>query len=100
VNAGVAVVPETDDFVFQVKFTPFELYYFQVINRGMDQAFVYFTFERLVLLFEFRKMRLHRHAVCLLNQCPPMGLSLTQTHFKSDVTPGLAPQQTLSKAID
>src|SRR5664280_2567990 len=36
----------------------------------MCQAIVDFAFERLVLFFEFRKVRLHRHAECLLNLCP------------------------------
>ena len=65
----------------------------------MGQAIVDFAFERLMLLFEFRKVRLHRHSVCLLNQCPLMELSLAQTHRKGEATPGSAPQQTQPKPL-
>src|ERR1035438_9824885 len=34
----------------------------------MGQAIANFLFECLVLFFEFRKVRLHRHQSCLLNQ--------------------------------
>jgi hypothetical protein len=33
----------------------------------MNQAVVDLIFERLVLFFEFRKVRLQRHSECLLN---------------------------------
>jgi hypothetical protein len=92
-------MPQTLDLVLEVQFSTLELYNFQVIDRGMDQAIVDFTLERLMLLFEFSKVRLHRHAVCLLNQCPPMDLSLAQTHRKGDVTPGFAPRQTAPKPL-
>jgi hypothetical protein len=34
----------------------------------MVQTFVDFVLERLMPLFQFREVRLHRHAECLLNQ--------------------------------
>jgi hypothetical protein len=37
----------------------------------MSQAFVDFFLERLMSFLQFRKVRLHRHAVCLLNQWLP-----------------------------
>ena len=65
----------------------------------MGQAIVDFAFERLMLLFEFRKVRLHRHSVCLLNQYSLIELSLAQTHRKGEATPGSAPQQTQPKPL-
>jgi len=56
------------DLVLHLQFAPLELHNSQVIDRGMGQAFGNFIFERLMPFFQFRKMRLHRHAVCLLNQ--------------------------------
>src|ERR1039457_3107472 len=38
----------------------------------MGQAIANFLFECLVLFFEFRKVRLHRHQSCLLNQWAPI----------------------------
>jgi hypothetical protein len=55
------------DLVLEQQFTPFEFHNFQIIDRGMRLAIVYFFVECPVLLFKFRKMRLHRHAECLLN---------------------------------
>src|ERR1700675_1583483 len=37
----------------------------------MGQAFVDFLLERLMFFFKFRKVRLHRHQSCLLNQWAP-----------------------------
>ncbi len=65
----------------------------------MGQAIVDFAIECLMFLFKFRKVRLHRHSECLLNQCPLIELSLTQTHRKGDGTPGFAPQQTDPKPL-
>ncbi len=93
VHAGVSVVPQTFDLVLYQQFFTLELHDFQVIDRGMGQAFVDFLLERLVPFFEFRKVRLHRHAACLLNQWLPDELSLAQTQCKGDATPGFAPQQ-------
>jgi hypothetical protein len=56
------------DLVLHLQFTSFEFHDSQIIDRGMGQAFGDFIFERLMFLFQFRKVRLHRHAVCLLNQ--------------------------------
>jgi hypothetical protein len=99
VHAGVSVMPQTLDLVLQLQFTTLEFHDFQVIDRGMDQAIVDFAFERLMPFFEFRKVRLHRHSGCLLNQYPLMELSLTQTQHKGDVTPGFAPQQIVPKPL-
>jgi hypothetical protein len=52
-----------------------------------------------VLFFEFRKVRLHRHAACLLNQCLPDELTLAQTQCKGDGTPAFAPQQMGRKSL-
>ena len=56
------------DLVLYLQFAAFEFHDFQIIDRGMGQAFGNFVFERLMSFFQFRKVRLHRHAVCLLNQ--------------------------------
>jgi len=92
-------MPETLDFVLYLQFTPFEFDYFQVIGRGMGQAIVDLLFERLMLFFEFRKVRLHRHSACLLNQWLPDEISLAQTQYKGDVTPDFAPQQIKAKPL-
>src|SRR5579885_600787 len=55
------------DLVLHLQFLTLELHNLQVIDRGVGQAFVDFGFERLMLFFQFREMRLHRHAACLLN---------------------------------
>jgi len=55
------------DLVLDQQFTPFEFNNFQIIDSGMRLAIVYFFVECPVLFFKFRKMRLHRHAECLLN---------------------------------
>ena len=68
VHAGVTVMPEPFDLVLHLQFLTLKLHNSQIIDRGVGQAFVDFLLERLVLLFELREMRLHRHAVCLLNQ--------------------------------
>jgi hypothetical protein len=68
VHAGDAVVPEPLDLVLHLQFSTLEFHYFQIIDRGMGQAIVDFLFECPVPFFQFRKVRLHRHAVCLLNQ--------------------------------
>jgi hypothetical protein len=73
VNTGGVGVTQSFDFVLDQQFTSFEFYNFQIVGRGMREAIMDLFVERLMLLFEFRKMRLHRHALCLLN---PMG-SLT-----------------------
>jgi hypothetical protein len=93
VHAGVAVVPQPLDLVLDQQFLTLEFHDFQVIDRGMGQAFVDFAFERLMLFFKFRKVRLHLHAACLLNQWLPDKLSLTQTRYKGDATPGLPLRQ-------
>jgi hypothetical protein len=53
---------QTLDLILQLQFASLEFYDFQVIDRGMDQAIVDFTFKRLMPFFEFREVRLHRHA--------------------------------------
>jgi hypothetical protein len=68
VNACVSVDTQALDFVLYLQFSPLEFHYFQVIDRWVSQAFVYFVFKRLMSFLQFRKVRLHRHAVCLLNQ--------------------------------
>jgi hypothetical protein len=100
VHAGVSAVPQTLNLVLHQQFFPFEFYDFEVIDRGMGQAIVDFLFERLVLFFKFHKMRLHRHAACLLNQWLPDEISLAQTRDKGDVTPAFAPQQIAPEAFD
>jgi len=95
VHAGVPIVPDTLDLVLYQQFPTFEFYDFQIIDRGMRLAIVDLFFEGLVLLLEFRKVRLHRHAVCLLNQWrsvsgSPNDLSVTQTRRKGDDTPPAA----------
>jgi hypothetical protein len=68
VYAGVRVMAQPFDLVFHMQFASFEFHYSQVIDRGMVQAFGDFVFKYLMPSFQFRKVRLHRHAVCLLNQ--------------------------------
>jgi len=87
------------DLVLYQQFTTFKFHYSQVIDRGMGQAFVKFVLKRLMPFFQFRKVRLHRHAVCLLNQWISDDLSVTQTQRKSDDTPAIAPQQTPGKPL-
>jgi hypothetical protein len=65
----------------------------------MGQAIVEFSFQCLMLFFEFREMRLHRHAKCLLNQWLSEELSLAQTQIKSDGTPSFARQQLEPKPL-
>ena len=65
----------------------------------MGKTFVDFFFERLMPFLQFRKVRLHRHAVCLLNQWPLYDLSVAQTRHKSDRTPGAVPRQTGAKPL-
>jgi hypothetical protein len=93
-------MPQTLDFVLQQQFTTLEFYNFQVIDRGVGQAIVDFAFECLMLFFEFRKVRLHRHAGCLLNQWLPDKLSLAQTRRKGDDIPGSGVRQMEPKAFD
>jgi hypothetical protein len=92
-------VAQPFDLVLHLQFFTLELHDSQVIDRGMGQAVVEFGFERLMLFFEFREMRLHRHEECLLNQWHPDELSLAQTQFKSDGTLGRAPQQSQPKSL-
>jgi len=66
----------------------------------MGQAIVDLLFERLMLFFQFRKVRLHRHAICLLNQWLPDELSLAQTQHKADDIPGSRVRQIEPKAFD
>jgi len=48
VNAGASVNAQPLDLVLYLQFSPFEFHYFQVIDRGMSQAFVDFVLERLM----------------------------------------------------
>jgi hypothetical protein len=68
VNACVSVETQSLDLVFYLQFSPLEFHDFKVIDRWMGQAFIDFVFECLMSFLQFRKVRLHRHAVCLLNQ--------------------------------
>jgi hypothetical protein len=61
-QAAVSVLAETLDLVFQQQFATFEFQHFQIVYRGVRLAIVDSMFERLVFFFEFREMRLHRHA--------------------------------------
>jgi hypothetical protein len=70
VHAGVTVMAQPLDLILHLQFATFELHDSQVIDRWMGQAFGNFVFERLMSSLQFRKVRLHRHAVCLLNQWP------------------------------
>ena len=53
----------------------------------MGQAFANFIFERLMSSFQFRKVRLHRHASMSPQSVALHDLSLAQTHHKCDGTP-------------
>jgi hypothetical protein len=68
VHTGFAVLAQPLDFVLDQKLLTFEFHDFQIIDRGVGQAFRNFLLERLMLFFKFRKVRLHRHQPCLLNQ--------------------------------
>jgi len=92
-------VSQTLDLVLHQQLFSLKFYDFQVIDRGVGQAIVDFFFKCLMLFLKFRKVRLHRHAACLLNQWLPDELSLAQTQYKGDVTPGIAPQQTIAKPL-
>lgn len=70
-NARVPVEPQPFNFVLNLQFPPLEFHDFQVIDRGMSKAFIELVFERLMPFLQFRKVRLHRHAICLLNQWLP-----------------------------
>jgi hypothetical protein len=80
--------------VLHLQFATLELHNSQVIDRWMGQAFGDFVFERLMLSLQFRKVRLHRHAVCLLNQWLSTILSVAQTRHKRDGILGFALRQT------
>jgi hypothetical protein len=84
VDAGEAVMAKALDLVLHQQFLPLEFHDSQIIDRGMGQAIVDFVFECPVTLFQFRKVRLHRHAGCLLNLWLLSELSLDQTRRKSD----------------
>jgi hypothetical protein len=82
------------DLVLHLQFATFEFHDSQIIDRWMGQAFGDFVFQCLMSSLQFRKVRLHRHAVCLLNQWLSYDLSVAQTHDKSDGTPAFALRQT------
>jgi hypothetical protein len=92
-------MPKALDLVLYLQFATLEFHDFQVIDRGMGQAVVDFLFECLVPFFEFRKVRLHRHTACLLNQWLSNQLSLAQIPCKSDGTPGFALRQMEPKPL-
>jgi hypothetical protein len=86
-----------------VQFTTLEFDNLQIIDRGMDQAFVDFVLECLMFFFEFRKVRLHRHAACLLNLFDlwlSNELSLAQTQFKGDIIPTAKVRQMEPKPLN
>jgi hypothetical protein len=68
VDAGVFGMPQPLDLVLDLQLLTLEFQDSQVIDRWMGLTFDYFVFEGLVLFFEFREVRLHRHQSCLLNQ--------------------------------
>jgi hypothetical protein len=70
--------------VLHLQFSTLEFQDCQIIDRGMGQAIVDFVFECPMPLFQFRKVRLHRHAACLLNLWLLSEASLDQTRRKSD----------------
>ena len=55
------------DLVLHKELFAFQLHHLEIVDSGVGLAVVYLIFEGLMLLFEFRKMRLHRHVRCLLN---------------------------------
>jgi hypothetical protein len=65
-NAGI--LPQAHDLVLQLQFSPLQFHDFQVIRGWMGKCFVDFVFQRSVLLFQFRKMRLNCHVAFLLAQ--------------------------------
>ena len=65
----------------------------------MGQAIVDFLLERLMLFFQLREVRLHRHAECLLNQWLPDEVSVAQTGRKGDHMPGFVSQQMVRKPL-
>lgn len=75
---------EPRDFVLYQQFTTFELHDFQVIDRGMVQALTDLGLKRLMPLLQFRKVRLHRHATCLLNPWLPEAAILPQSRDQGD----------------
>jgi hypothetical protein len=77
-------VAQPFDLILDQQFPSFELHDSQIIDRGMCQAIVDFSLKRLVLFFQFRKVRLHRHAACLLNTWPQNASSLSHRGPKSD----------------
>jgi hypothetical protein len=93
-------MPQTLDLVLYLQFATLEFHNFQIIDRGMGQAIVDLFFECLMPFFEFRKVRLHRHAACLLNLRLSNELSLAQTQFKSDGTPASGLRQTEPKPLN
>ena len=55
------------DLVLDQELFSLEFHHLEIVDGGVGLAIVDLLFEGLMLLFEFRKMRLHRHAECLLN---------------------------------
>ncbi len=51
-----------EDFVFELKFSPFEFGQFKLIDSRMDESFFYFLVESLVALLERGQMSFERHA--------------------------------------
>ena len=86
-------MPEPLDLFLHEQFLALEFHDFQIIDRRMGQAFCDFFFECLMPFFEFGKVRLQRHAECLLNQWLPDEVSVAQTGRKGDHMPGFASQQ-------
>jgi hypothetical protein len=83
VNAFVLTQPFHQ--VLYDQLLPFQFHDSQIIDRRMGQAIRKFSFERLVFLFQFREVRLHRHAVCLLNTWTlPEHLSVAQSPCQGD----------------
>jgi hypothetical protein len=91
-DAGI--LPQARDLVLQLQFTALQFQHLQVIRRRMRKRFIDFVFERLVLFFEFRKMRLNCHVAFLLaSDWLPDQKTVHQGRRNFDARLGCAPQQ-------
>jgi hypothetical protein len=72
-------VLQAHDLFFHLQFFSLEFADFEIVRPRMGQRFVDLILKSPMLLFEFRKVRLHRHAKCLLNQVFPDTVSLPES---------------------
>src|SRR5215208_2786193 len=82
-DACAFVVFQAGDFVLHMQLAAFEFRDRRIVDRGMRDGVSEFGFERLVLLFQFRKMRLDGHRGSLLGEIPDWNI-LTEASRQVD----------------